>query len=232
MTTCKLKEVKLKPNENYIGNLKPFPHDKANELLEYFTSKGMHVILTLEGDTSVEHIHFYISRLLLKKETISKQLRDKFPFLKRPTYIDKKTGKKKRGGEQRIHIFPLKDKYQYYYIFKEYDPKKENFYMTNHFKPYSEKTLKHNKAKQITYLEAYQGGSKGKFLQYLIDNDLISKEPKVLMKLHLDYQRQFNHSHITLNNTIANINYVLLKKHPGTLKNHFLNGITRYYNLD
>lgn len=227
--TDKLKELKLQPNVNYVGNFKPFPHKHADELLEYFDSKGMEVILTLEGKENVEHIHFFVSRLTLKKETISKQLRDKFPFLKRPIKINKKTGKNTRGGERRLHIEPLRDKYQYYYIFKEYDEKNEDFFKTNHFKPYSEKTLKANKKKQLTYLEAFSGGSKGKFLQYLIDNGMCSPDPQTLMQRHLDYQREFNHSHITVNNTIANINYVLLKKYPKALKNYFQDSITRYY---
>ena len=231
-TTCQLEKVELEMQVNHIGNLKPFPHDKVKELLGYFTNKGMRVIITCEvglgRSSQVEHVHFWCPKLTVKKETMSKHLRDMFPFLKRPTYIDKK-GKKKRGGEQRVYIFPIQDKYQWYYLFKEFSPDNENFYQTNHYKPYRLKTLKALQLKQKHYLEAYQGGAKGKFLQYLIDNDLLSKDPTELMKRHIDYQRKFNHNHITINNTIANINYVLIKKYPYKLKDIFFDKLQNYY---
>ena len=231
-TTCQLEKVELNMHKNHIGNLKPFPHSKVQELLDYFTNKGMRVIITCEvglgRSSQVEHVHFWVPQLTVKRETMSKHLREMFPFLKRPTYIDKK-GKKKRGGEQRVYIFPIQDKYQWYYLFKEFTPDNENFYHTNHYKPYRLKTLKALKTKQKHYLEAYQGGAKGKFLQYLIDNDLLSRDPTELMRRHIDYQRQFNHNHITINNTIANINYILIKKYPQELKNIFFDKLQNYY---
>ena len=232
-TGCQLEKVELTMQVNHIGNLKPFPHDKVPELLDYFTNKGMRVIITCEvglaRNESVEHVHFWVPELSVKKETMSKHLREMFSFLKRPTYIDKK-GKKKRGGEQRVYIFPIQDKYQWYYLFKEFDPSStKKFLHTNHYKPFKHDTLKALQIKQKHYLEAYQGGAKGKFLQYLIDNDLLTEKPTKLLKRHIDYQKKFNHNHITINNTIANINYVLIKKYPRKLKEIFLEKLQKFY---
>lgn len=224
---CKLKDVKPKSNTAYVGNFK-LKHDKADQLLDYFIKKKINIILTLEGDKSEEHIHFYIPELLLKVETIKKQLRELFPSLKRPTLIDE-NGNKKKGGAVLTCIKILKQNLQYYYIYKEYNPDKDKFYLSNFATPYSHKTLKKLKQKYDLYKEGGYSGKKGKFLYWLLDTEQIINDPVQLGLLHLVYQKKFNETYVTIHNTIATVNYVLMKCYPQKLQDHFLDLLQKKY---
>lgn len=223
---CKLKLVKPKQG-SYVGNFK-LKHKYANQLLEYFDSKGIMIILTLEGDNSDEHIHCYIPELTLQVDTIKKQLREKFPDLKRPTIIDK-DGKKKKGGAVLTCLKRLKENLQYYYIYKEYNPEKEQFYLSNYATPYSHKTLKSLKKKYDLYKEAKCSGKKGKFLYWLLQSNRMIKDPVELGLLHLVYQREVGETYITVNNTIATVNYVLMRTYPQQLQEHFRDFLQKKY---
>ena len=225
-TKCKLKEVTPKQGA-YVGNVR-LKHEHSKDLLEYLTNLKIKIIMTLEGDESEEHIHFYIPELPIKVETLKKYLRQKFPELKRPVILDEK-GNKKKGGAVLTKVKQLKESFQYYYIFKEYDQEKKSFYLSNYATPYSHKTLKKLKSRHDLYKESKLTGKKGKFLYWLIDNDLLVNDPTLLGLYHLDYQRTVGDSYITIHNTCTAVNYVLNRKYPQTLKDLFQNDLDRKY---
>ena len=216
--SCKLKHIQ--PNINgYVGNVK-LKHLHASSLLTFMTKLNINIIMTLEGDKSEEHIHFYIPELPIQVESLKKYLRKEFPELKRPVLVDS-NGKKKKGGAVLTRIKHLKESLQYYYIFKEYHQDKKRFYLSNYATPYSHKTLKQLKLKYDLYKEAKLTGKKGKFLYWLLDNDKLTKDPVILGLHHLDYQREINDTYITFHNTCCAVNYVLNRRYPQTLQNLF-----------
>ncbi len=166
---------------NLVGNFNPFSISKIQDVVAFLSQYSDQYVITKEGASSADHIHFWMSNINKPLATVKSQLRRKFPELVR----------KGKGGANKWKIDYVNDIFQIDYIFKELT--KDN-YLTNLFSNvfgYTGiwKTVEFHQNRYIKEKSKRDQGQDSKFLAYcfkvLPDNKL--KDIPAIVSAYADH---------------------------------------------
>lgn len=192
-------------NESITGNVR-LKHIQATNFITFLTSQSeKNFIVTETGKDNKEHLHFFIESLNIKLETFKKNLRTKFPELKSNI----------KGGAHKYNVKYIKEKIQYYYLFKESNETHFQF-LSNYYNI----SLKYIEKKQKKYLKLSHInslGAAGKFYQYCIENNICLTSTKSLITAYIKYSVTKNRKLITSFDCEKHINYILARESPTIL---------------
>lgn len=111
--TDKIFKPKIKIGSSITGNVKDTNVEELKRFLKKISTNNTNYIITKEfgKDGKNPHLHFYVEHTKLQIDTVKKNLRE-------DSYFKKLKGKT-TGGDHKYSLKYIKEKIQFYYIFKE-----------------------------------------------------------------------------------------------------------------
>ena len=192
-------------NHSYTGNVH-LPHTQAEDFSVWLTSQAeKSFVVTEVGSDNKQHLHYFCENLDIQAETFKKNLRTKYPELK-------KTGK---GGANKYVLNLIKEELQFYYLFKESE--KETFKFISNYYNVSDKYIKKNNKKYLKLKEINKLGAAGKFYQFCIEKKVNLSDTSSLIESYINYSVEKNRKQITAFDCEKHINYILARESPTIL---------------